>query len=432
MRRIWLAVFALAVAGGTLADRTLAGGPDRIAYVLGSNDGSLARLDLDSGVLETVAFVGVLPNRIERSDDGTLLAIANSTSDDVAFFDVLGGGLIGSVALPAGSNPWAVELTSARAFVTGLRDDRLYAVDPLGLVIVDSAETGAAPEGLCVAGGKLYVANTGFHFDDFSYETGTVSVFDAGDLSLLATIAVGTNPQECILAADGRVHVICTGDFFGTQGSVAVIDPTLDAVVDSFDVPGYPGGAAAAPDGVVYLNVTTLAFGSEIWSYDATTLTIGFDASNPLLPSFDFYGNLRTDAAGRLFVPVFGADLLLAETPIAPGSPSVYLINDGPIDLALVPRFEPVSLSLSGLRAENETEGIRLRWHSGVDAREFVVERREAAGEFRLVGTRDGHAASEWLDASVEPRVTYTYRVGARWGASGVQWADTGTVVRTS
>ena len=408
-----------------------AGTPDRIAYVIGSNDGSLARVDLATGVVDApVALVGSQPNRIERSADGTWLAIVNSASEDVAFFDVPSASLNGHVELPAGSNPWTVELTDTNAFVTGLLSDRVYRVDPFGLALVDEAPTGVAPEGLCVADGKLYVANTGFHFDTFTYDPGTVSVLHLGDLSLAATIPVGLNPQECVRAPDGRVHVICTGDFFSTAGRVHVIDPSTDTVTDSLDVAGYPGAAATTLDGTVYLNVTTLTFGTEIWSYDASTLTFGFDGGDPLLPSSDFYGNLRTDIAGRVFVPVFGADLLLVETPALPGTPDAHLVNDGPIDLALVPWFEPVSLTISGVRAQNEAGGIRISWmgSSDGDVRAWIVERKESGGEFALVGARDADLR-DLLDADVRAGATYVYRVGARTG-SGVQWTAPVHVLR--
>jgi hypothetical protein len=155
-------------------------------------------------------------------------------------------------------------------------------------------------------------------------------------------------------APDGSVHVVCTGDFFQVMGSVDVLDPETDAVVASLPVtPGYPGGGAIGRDGAAYLNVTTPSFGSEVWSYDARTLAFVRDGSDPLLPSFDFFGALALAPDGRLLVPDFSADLLLVEDPAAPGSPDVHLVGDGPIAIAVVedPSHQPSPDSVAGLLA---------------------------------------------------------------------------------
>src|SRR5688500_12488494 len=56
--------------------------PTRTAYVIGSLDGSVARVDLETGIVDpSVATTGAVPNRIEASADGTFALITASAAD---------------------------------------------------------------------------------------------------------------------------------------------------------------------------------------------------------------------------------------------------------------------------------------------------------------------------------------------------------------
>ncbi len=349
--------------------------------------------------------------------------------------DLVGESTIASVALPSGANPWTAEILDTRVFVTALLGNVVYEVNAWTGSVVDTAAVGKAPEGMAVANGKLYVANTGFDFGDFSYEPGTVSVLDASDLSAITTIDVGLNPQECLVTPDGRVHVICTGDFWMTTGVVHVIDPATDAVVDSLAMDGYPGGGAAFADGSVHLNVTTASFSSEIRSYDASTMLWTHDGNDPLLPSFDFYGNVRVDGVGRVLVPDFTQDLLLVENPVIPGAPEAHLVGDGPIDLAVVEREETVPLLISGLSAVEHAGVVRLEWRSTPEAgvAMFVVDRRPSGGTFARAASGIAPARRVvWEDDTPAPGAVTVYRVGAVDVRGRIQWSSPVSVSRAA
>jgi hypothetical protein len=420
-----------------LARSASAAPPPRSAYVLSANDAKVARVDLDTGaVLPGVATAGIFANRIERDAAGQLGVIVSSGSDEVALFDFASETLLGTVPLPAGSNPWTAEIAGTRVFVTCLLTDLLYEIDAASLSLVDSAVTGVAPEGMVAAGSRLYVANTGFDFGTFSYGPGTVTVLDLADLSPVDTISVSLNPQDCLLAADGRVHVVCTGNFAGTTGSVDVIDPAIGAVTAALPVPAYPGGGVASTSGEVYLSVTTAAFGSEIWAYDAISLALAHGASNPLLPSLDFYGEPAVSAENELLVPDFSADLLLLETPAAPGTPVAILVGDGPTDVAVVEKLGPVPIVVSGVHAENVAGGIRLSWSAQVEAdvAAFALERTvPSRGETaRIADDLPAARHTEWTDPDVEEGERYAYRVGAVGFGGDVVWSVPTSLVRRS
>ncbi len=425
-------LLALILASQTTAH---AGPPARTAYVVGSSDATIARVDLDTqAVVSNVATLGSLANRIEVAGDLTWAAIACSGSDDVTIFDLGTESVTGTISLPNGANPWTVEITGGRLFATALAGDTVYELDSGALTVVDSAATGKAPEGMCAAAGRLWIANTGFDFGTFSYDPGTVSVLDLADLSLVATVPVGINPQECLLAPDGSVHVICTGDFFGTAGSIHVLDAATAAPLDTLAVAGYPGGGAVSASGAVVLNVLTLAFGLEIWEYDAVSLSWSHDGSDPLFATSDFLGNPRVTATDHVIIPDFDADLLVLEDLGAPGAPEILLVNDGPIDVGLVERGGPVPVILSGLSAIDTEDGVRLEWRAAVEADVlgFVVERKTPAhAEFETVAyDLPARREAEWLDRDVEVDVPYTYRVGAVPASGTTIWSTAITFVR--
>lgn len=427
VRSRFVAVLALALSGAPVL-----AAPQRLAYVIGANDASVARVDLISGsVTSNVASLGAIANRISADSALAVAAIVSSGSDDVRSFDLLSETIASVIALPPGSNPWDVEIVGDRWFVTALLDDRVLVVDPTSAAVVDSIAVGQAPQGLCVAAGKLYVANTGFDFSTFSWGPGTVSVIDLSTYAVVATVGVGLNPQECVAPDEGRVHVICTGDFAATEGEVDVIDPLTDGVAAVLSVPGYPGSATEAGT-LVWLGVTTPTFSSEIVGYRAADLAWVHDTNDPLLPSFDFYGNLRASVTGEILVTDFPADLLLVENPSAPGAPAAYLVGDGPIDLALVERSGPISLALSGLSAVDSPEGVRLRWHSEGGARGFAIE-RSAPGAARVrVANLSAADAREWIDRDAPFEIPLTWHVAALDMRGGIAGVATTTLVRSA
>jgi hypothetical protein len=409
--------------------------PSRAAYVVGSNDASLARVDLDTQiVVPAIAALGSLANRIEVAGDLSYAAIANSGSDNVTIFDLESESVAGAIALPVGSNPWTIEIVGDRMFVTALANDTVFEMDRSSLAIVDSAPTGKAPEGMCVVTGRLWVANTGFDLDTFLYDPGTVSVFDLTDLSPVATVSVGINPQECLVAPDGRVHVICTGDFAGTAGTVHVIDPVTSTPVDTLGVAGYPGGGAVHAAGDVVLNVLTFSFGSEIWVYDAASLTWTHDGSDPLFETFHFLGNPRVTAGGQVLLPDFDGDLLVIEDLSGPGDPGAVLVGDGPIDSGVVERQDPVPILLSGLSAVAAGDGVRLSWRAltGTDVIEFVVDRKTPAHSAyeRIASELPVRPETAWVDRGLRPDVPYTYRVGAVRASGAIRWSSSITFLR--
>lgn len=97
-------------------------------------------------------------------------------------------------------------------------------------------------------GAKLYVSN---------WSSRSVSVVDTATNKAVQTIAVGSNPNDIVMAPDGRLYVACSGD-----NTVYVIDTRSDAVIERISTtlhPRAPEGstpnalALDAPRGMLYV-----------------------------------------------------------------------------------------------------------------------------------------------------------------------------------
>jgi hypothetical protein len=112
----------------------------------------------------------------------------------------------------SGSHMVAVTPSPLRAFVTNLRGGSTSVIDlAAGRKIADVA-TGAGSEAIAVAtgGGEIWVG---------AREAGTITVFDARDLGVLATLEVPGQPIRIAMTPRGTVLVSCAG-----SGEVVAFD----------------------------------------------------------------------------------------------------------------------------------------------------------------------------------------------------------------
>ena len=146
---------------------------------------------------------------------------------------------------------------------------------------------GRKPEGIKGANGKLFVANSGFGFDN------TVSVIDMASDMVVATLQVGLNPRFVLNGFDNFIYVVCTGSFSDTTifSGIYKIDPAANVVVDSVQVKKNPGEACFTEinkmlvinnDGVVNVDLATksvspLISGTAVNSFFGVIYSISYD-----------------------------------------------------------------------------------------------------------------------------------------------------------
>ncbi|HUU44703.1 MAG TPA: YncE family protein [Acidobacteriota bacterium] len=340
-----LVLFVLALAT-TRPGLAVAEDIDRL-YVVDGLGETLTLIDrADSSVTINVMTLGLVPNRIRY--DGEHLLVVNSISDDLWVIDPETYDVTNTIEFDEGDNPWDVIVISDNLWAVSLLvAGEVAFVDPVGESVLTRVAVGKGPEGMLMVDGDLWVANTGFDFNTFLYDPGTISVIDLETMSVTATIPVGTNPQALVHAPDTTVHVVCTGNYYDQFGIVYVIDPSTRSVVDSIPFGGSPGDIAIDCRGNGYLAAGGYVDDGEIYRYDAVTRTVLNDSSDPL-NSGQGVGQVIPRLEGGVYAVCFGADQIFEHN--ATGSILLaWEVGDGPVSMALVTNRRPGDLNHDGI-----------------------------------------------------------------------------------
>ena len=301
MRRLlsFLPLLLVVLAGCDSSDPGECGGapcpeaPREFVYIgnqgiFSDNSGTITRYEPVSG--ETTALApadslgglvqGVLGATSLTSIPGlyTLLNYDDSFSTgrgQVAQLDPENGALVGTIDV---STPRAMVVTSpARAFVSNLYSATVTPIDLLDFTSGAPISVGANPEGLAVAGGRLYVANSGFGFGT------TLSVIDPGALAVVDSVeSLCFGPRTLLTDADDEVWVFCTGysDFPSGEivedGAVVVLDGATGEEQARIEVEGLLGAASLGQDAFYSADRQEVfaILGQEILRFDTRTNTL--------------------------------------------------------------------------------------------------------------------------------------------------------------
>lgn len=129
---------------------------------------------------------------------------------------------------------YMVAKDSTKAFVSDWFSNTVKEINLQTNTITRSIDVGTGPEGMCVVGNKLYVANCGGYGLD-----STISVIDLTGTASTKTIKVGDAPLAIQQDVNGNVWVLCRGsygeDFISTdddtKGALVKINPANDAII---------------------------------------------------------------------------------------------------------------------------------------------------------------------------------------------------------
>lgn len=194
---------------------------------------------------------------------------------------------IKSIICPPGSSPRAIAFDeSGTGYITNLYANSVSVYDDESNTITKSIPVGPNPDGIAVALGNVYVANSGFG------ATNTVSIISIARKEVIATLHVGDYPTAVMNMPGGSIGVLCAGaynDFNDpnddTPASLILIDPATRAKVDSLPLPGHPmrfimddqGYAYILEAGVTRIHMPTKAFAPGFisgWFYSAIADTV--------------------------------------------------------------------------------------------------------------------------------------------------------------
>nr|MBN2276913.1 hypothetical protein [candidate division Zixibacteria bacterium] len=256
------------------------------AYVLNTNGETLSKINLTTGtVSNNILTIGTdifsYPNQLVIRD--TLAYAVASGTNEIQVINLRNETTVGFINTGTESNPYWMEFYDDRyLYVTLMKSNSVAKVDYISGSIVDEVEVGKSPEGILIVGNKAYVACTGFDWGTWEYDPGRVAVYDIAGDSVSGYIDVGLNPQYLALDRFGRIHVVCTGDYYTVFGKVYIIDIGTEAVIDSVSVGGTPGQISIGPNNTACIAAAGWEENGYILTYNTETLEIYHNAANPI------------------------------------------------------------------------------------------------------------------------------------------------------
>lgn len=267
-----------------LASSILAADP--AAYVVNASGETLSKINVRTGevsndILQLGSDIDSYPNQIVIRD--TLAYVTASGSDEMQIINLNTNLTAGWVRFEAGDNPyWTAFLDDTTAYVTLLVGNCLAKVNMRNRQVVKRTAVGLSPEGVVLCDGKAYVAVTGYDFNTWSWGQGKVAVYDVVGDTIMREIKVEKNPQFLAMDRTGRIHVVCTGDYFAVAGTVYVIDPSLEEVVDSIAIGGQPGQIAIGPDDIAHIAAGGWSADGEVYAYHCLTGQVLRGSGDPI------------------------------------------------------------------------------------------------------------------------------------------------------
>jgi YVTN family beta-propeller protein len=226
----------------------------------GRGNSTLSYYDLQTGTLYDDVFFSV--NGKMLGDVGNALFlhggrcyIVVNNSNKIEVIDAMTNANTGTITIGTGRSPRQMAfLDDSTALVTNLYDGSVLVVHLRQLVTGTRIPVGPNPDGIAIAGGKAFVANSGLG-------TGrSISIIDIQTLAVTRTIELGDNPVAVAVTNDGMVYVLCAG-FYGTgsipddatPAKIFVLDPVTITIVDSVAIPGHAYVMAVGEDGRAYV-----------------------------------------------------------------------------------------------------------------------------------------------------------------------------------
>jgi len=305
----------------------------REAYVVNGLAEMLSLIDLETGnVSNHITTLGETPNQVAYYDN--YLYVVNSISADVMKINLSDYQVEFDFLLPVGSNPYNIACCGNYAYVTGWVSGKVYRLDLSANSIDGEIEIGGYPEGLLCHNDFLYVAQTYFDPNTFSYGQGKIARIDLSDFSFVADYNVGKNPQWLSLAPDGRFHIVCTGNYDDIEGSVYIFDPGASYVADSILIGGQPAQLAISPSGIGYLAAGGWITNGYVYSYDTFSGAIIRGPSNPILVGLGA-SSIASDSSGFVYSCNFGDDTV-SKIDFSGNVIGSYALGDGPLSLTII------------------------------------------------------------------------------------------------
>ncbi|MGD0534086.1 MAG: IPT/TIG domain-containing protein [Methanoregula sp.] len=226
-----ITIFCLYITVG-LASAT---GP--FAYFANSQYNNVTVIDTTSNTVIATVPVGIQPEGVAVSPDGSRVYVANYGNNSVSVINT--GTNTVSTTVSVGDAPFGVAVTpdGSTVYVTNSGDANVSVINTSTKTVTSTVTVRNNPYGVAVTpDGFVYVAN---------YGNNSVSVIYAGTNTVTATFRVGDKPYGVAVSNGGsKVYVANSGG-----ANVSIIDTIAMQVAGTVAVGQRPNGIAVAPNG---------------------------------------------------------------------------------------------------------------------------------------------------------------------------------------
>jgi DNA-binding beta-propeller fold protein YncE len=217
---------------------------------MGSNKSTLDYFDYETGVYHRNIYAEINPAVPKELGDvgndiaiygGKLYAVINC-SNKIEVMDAKTTKRIGQINIPNCRN---IIFHNGFAYVTSYAGPieinpeyqqigYVAKIDTASLQMIDKCLVGLQPDGLAIANGKIYVANSGGYLTP-NYEN-TISIIDVASFKELQRLVVAPNLHRVCADNHGNVWANTRGDYYGNPSKLFCIDSKTDQLTDSINI----------------------------------------------------------------------------------------------------------------------------------------------------------------------------------------------------
>jgi hypothetical protein len=301
-----LAVACVALLGAACSDpQAPLPAPSEVVLIVNSIESSLSVLPVNAtGSTFSIPLGGTTPTPVGVSASGAYAIVPMGLDHAATVVDLRTGSVVRVVPLANGS--FATGSAVVDDSIAYVANPGLNTVTRINFLTGDTASVavGRYPQAVVATRGKVFVIN-GNLVNFAPAGPGWITVIDpvtnahATGVDSIPLPLPG-NPQFAVVAGDGRIYVINTGDYVD-EGRLSIVDPVARVEIANFGGFGAGPGALAA-DGGSRLFISSFTEGLMEFNIDTRTVVAGAGSGLPIAEN----SGVAVDSDGRVYAITAG------------------------------------------------------------------------------------------------------------------------------